>query len=334
MWTFSTIFTPWPSITRASTASPHHTTVFRGGAHRRLPFRVFGPQQDNDGAYAITQRGAGACRMHDTALPAAANDRSSRGLLPATAHVLSVPATLPSQYRIAIPADASSPGCAAHGRRVLPQVLFFCPPCRVSRPSFLTCGAHMDFKQLALAARTCRRFEEERPLQMADLEWLVDCARLTPCARNAQQLRYSLVGPGETCQRLFGMTKWAAALKDWGGPFPGERPTGFIVMSMPKNAGDLVWLDTGIAAQTINLAASSRDWGCCMIASFDHAGVSELVRLPEELRPTLVLGLGVAKEVRRVADVPESGALGYWRDADQVHYVPKLALDKLVLNRF
>ena len=41
-----------------------------------------------------------------------------------------------------------------------------------------------------------------------------------------------------------------------------------------------------------------------------------------------------AKEVRRVADVPESGALGYWRDADQVHYVPKLALDKLVLNRF
>ena len=67
----------------------------------------------------------------------------------------------------------------------------------------------MDFKQLALAARTCRRFEEERPLQMADLEWLVDCARLTPCARNAQQLRYSLVGPGETCRRLFGMTKWS-----------------------------------------------------------------------------------------------------------------------------
>lgn len=192
----------------------------------------------------------------------------------------------------------------------------------------------MDFKQLALAARTCRRFEEERPLQMADLEWLVDCARLTPCARNAQQLRYSLVGPGETCRRLFGMTNWAAALKDWGGPFPGERPTGFIVMSMPKNAGDLVWLDTGIAAQTIQLAASSRDWGCCMIASFDHTGVSELVQLPDDLRPTLVLGLGVAKEVRRVADVPENGALGYWRDAEQVHYVPKLALDKLILNRF
>lgn len=192
----------------------------------------------------------------------------------------------------------------------------------------------MDFKELALAARTCRRFEEGRPLCMADLEWLVDCARLTPCARNAQQLRYSLVGPGDTCLRLFGMTKWAAALKDWGGPFPGERPTGFIVLSLPRNSGDLSWLDTGIAAQTINLAASSRGWGCCMIAAFDHAAVAELVGLPGDRRPALVLGLGVAKEVRRVADVPENGALTYWRDADQVHYVPKLPLETLILNRF
>lgn len=257
--------------------------------------------------------------------------------VPATSHPPFLPqppspsvAAAPSSGMRLLSAAAALPTVDACSRRCY----FFVLPAGCPRRSLLTCGAHMDFKQLALAARTCRRFEEERPLQMADLEWLVDCARLTPCARNAQQLRYSLVGPGETCQRLFGMTKWAAALKDWGGPFPGERPTGFIVMSMPKSAGDLVWLDTGIAAQTINLAASSRDWGCCMIASFDHAGVSGLVQLPDELRPTLVLGLGVAKEVRRVADVPESGALGYWRDAEQVHYVPKLALDTLILNRF
>ena len=54
---------------------------------------------------------------------------------------------------------------------------------------------------VSLGARFRAALKEERPLQMADLEWLVDCARLTPCARNAQQLRYSLVGPGETCQR-------------------------------------------------------------------------------------------------------------------------------------
>lgn len=105
-------------------------------------------------------------------------------------------------------------------------------------------------------------------------------------------------------------------------------------MSMPKNAGDLVWLDTGIAAQTIQLAASSRDWGCCMIASFDHSGVSELVQLPDELRPTLVLGLGVAQGSAPRGRRTRKRRPGYWRDAEQVHYVPKLALDKLILNRF
>lgn len=310
--------------------------IFQGGRPRRLPFLVFDRPQQAIRQGSLHGAVPESCGRHDGSPTALRRQILSPSSIYVTAGLFALPASISRPCRTSHPDHAFRFAAAA-----LPTVdacsgrcYFFLLPAGRSRRSLLTCGAHMDFKQLALAARTCRRFEEERPLQMADLEWLVDCARLTPCARNAQQLRYSLVGPGETCRRLFGMTKWAAALKDWGGPFPGERPTGFIVMSMPKNAGDLVWLDTGIAAQTIQLAASSRDWGCCMIASFDHSGVSELVQLPDDLRPTLVLGLGVAKEVRRVADVPESGALGYWRDAEQVHYVPKLALDKLILNRF
>lgn len=30
----------------------------------------------------------------------------------------------------------------------------------------------MDFKELVEAARTCRRFEENKPLNMGDLDWL------------------------------------------------------------------------------------------------------------------------------------------------------------------
>ena len=44
----------------------------------------------------------------------------------------------------------------------------------------------MNFRELAVKARTCRRFYEDQPLTMADLEWLVDCARLAPSAKNAQ----------------------------------------------------------------------------------------------------------------------------------------------------
>ncbi len=119
----------------------------------------------------------------------------------------------------------------------------------------------MDFHALVTAARTCRRFEEDKPLNMADLEWLADCARLAPSARNAQDLRFVLVGPGDMCGRLFALTRWAGALRDWGGPQPGERPTGFIAILLPTKSNDLHLVDTGIAAQTMQLAAASRGWG-------------------------------------------------------------------------
>ena len=192
----------------------------------------------------------------------------------------------------------------------------------------------MDFKELVEAARTCRRFDEDKPLSMADLDSLTECARLAPSARNAQELRFILVGPGETCRKLFTLTRWAGALKDWGGPHPGERPTAFIAVLMPENGKELLCYDTGIACQTIQLAAASRGWGCCIIQSFDHKAAPELLDVPEGMKIALVLGLGVAKEKRRIAPMPADGSFGYWRDEQGVHYVPKRALADLVLKRF
>lgn len=192
----------------------------------------------------------------------------------------------------------------------------------------------MDFKALAEAARTCRRFEEDQPLNMTDLEWLADCARLAPSAKNAQELRFVLVGPGETCQKLFALTRWAGALKDWGGPHPGERPTGFMAILMPENGRELTCFDVGIAAQTIQLAATSRGWGCCMIQSFDHQAAPALLHVPQGLKMALVLGLGVAREKRMVTPLPADGSTTYWRDQDGVHHVPKRALEDLIAGRF
>ena len=192
----------------------------------------------------------------------------------------------------------------------------------------------MDFKVLAEAACTCRRFHEDQPLAMTDLEWLVDCARLAPSAKNAQELRFVLVGNGEACQKLFALTRWAGALKDWGGPHPGERPTAFVAILMPQSGKDLACFDVGIAAQTIQLAATSRGWGCCMIQSFDHQAAPALLNVPEDMKIALVLGLGAAKETRVVANLPESGATTYWRDAEGVHHVPKRSLEDLILARY
>ena len=192
----------------------------------------------------------------------------------------------------------------------------------------------MDFHALVTAARTCRRFEEDKPLNMADLEWLADCARLAPSARNAQDLRFVLVGPGDMCGRLFALTRWAGALKDWGGPQPGERPTGFIAILLPTKSNDLHLGDTGIAAQTMQLAAASRGWGCCIMQAFDHQAAPKLLAVPDAYTMALVLAFGVAKEKRVLAPMPTAGNAPYWRDAQGVHYVPKRALTDLILARY
>ena len=191
-----------------------------------------------------------------------------------------------------------------------------------------------EFHDLVLAARTCRRFVEDEPLSMNDLDWLVDCARLTPSARNAQVLRFSLVTKGDVCDELFRLTAWAGALKGAGTPGPGERPTAFIAIAAPKEGAKLAPYDAGIASETIQLAAATQGWGCCIIYSVNRAEAAPLLGLPAELELLLVLGLGVEKEVRAIAEMPADGSFNYWRDAAGVHHVPKRSLQELVIGRF
>lgn len=192
----------------------------------------------------------------------------------------------------------------------------------------------MDFLALAREARSCRRFDESAPLSQDDLDWLLECARSAPSARNAQQLRFITVRQGKVLDDLFPLTRWAGAFKDWNGPHPGERPTAFIAALMPERGGDLLCYDVGIACQTIQLAATSRGWGVCMIQSFDHGKVSGLLQPPAGFRIALLLGLGVAAEKRVIDDMPQDGSFTYWRDAEGTHHVPKRSLQELVIKAF
>lgn len=190
----------------------------------------------------------------------------------------------------------------------------------------------MDMKELVYGARTRRRFVENERLGLASLEWLTDCARVSPCSKNAQVLRYIAVFSPEACAELYPHLRWAGALKDWDGPMEGERPTGYIAILAPKGAGRLLHIDVGIAAQTLQLAAHARGWGCCMHASFDPIKCAEVLRVPADLNTELILAFGVAKETCAIAPMPSDGACAYWRDDMQVHHVPKRPLGEVLIS--
>jgi nitroreductase len=54
-----------------------------------------------------------------------------------------------------------------------------------------------------------------------------------------------------------------------------------------------MWMDIGLATQTLHLAAHDLGLGACPIGSFHHAGVSAFLGLPPQVEPVLLLALGI-----------------------------------------
>ncbi len=187
------------------------------------------------------------------------------------------------------------------------------------------------FAELIRAARTCRRFAAEKPLPEGFLRKMVDTVRLTSSCSNRQPLRYITVTRPETRAAVFPHIKWAAAIQ-WEGPAEDERPTGYVAICSVQEPALFVYYDTAIAAQTMQLYAADMGIGCCMINNFSRPGLREALAVPEAIEPMLVLAFGYPREERRLVEAKPGDSLKYWRDGNNVHYVPKLTLDQVLLG--
>jgi len=184
------------------------------------------------------------------------------------------------------------------------------------------------FKDLVKKARSYRRFDERVRVTEADLRELIEVARLAPSGGNMQTLRFRLLWTAEACATLFPNVAWAGYLKDWPGPAEGERPTAYIGILGPDGCN----ANTGIAAQTIQLAAAEMGIGACMIGSFSREPAREALHVPEDLKLQLIIALGRPAETIVLEDIPASASIEYYRDAEDVHHVPKIVADDLILG--
>ena len=186
-------------------------------------------------------------------------------------------------------------------------------------------------KSLILRNRSYRRFDEGHEISRDDLLEMVDAARLSASARNAQPLKYYLSNTREINEKIFSTVAWAGFLPDWPGPEPGERPSAYIVQLHDTTLGASYFCDDGIAAQSILLTAVEKDLGGCIIASVKKEKLSVLLHLPDHLAIVQVIALGKPVEQVVLEDMMD-GDIKYWRDENQVHHVPKRSLDELVIN--
>lgn len=188
------------------------------------------------------------------------------------------------------------------------------------------------FRDLVLANRSYRRFAEDVPVGEETLRELVDLARCSPSSGNTQSLKFVLSWTKERNDAIFPTLAWAGYLRDWSGPEVGERPSGYITILGDTRIRPKVQCDQGIAAQTILLGAAEKGLGGCMIGSVNRDALRQILSIPSEYDIILVIAVG--KPVERVVleDLPESGSIEYYRDADGVHHVPKRPLSEIILD--
>ncbi|MBQ9952485.1 MAG: nitroreductase family protein [Clostridia bacterium] len=189
------------------------------------------------------------------------------------------------------------------------------------------------FRDLVVKNRSYRGFDESYRIDRETLLELVDLTRFTAASANLQPLKYFVASEKEIVDQIQPLTKWAGSLSHLNLPYPGTRPTAFIVICQDESISASVGMlkDVGIVAQTITLGAAEKGLGCCMIGSFELAALKKLLNLPETIEPKLVIALGKPAETIVLTDA-EDGKTTYYRDEAGVHYVPKRKLEDILLG--
>jgi nitroreductase len=187
-------------------------------------------------------------------------------------------------------------------------------------------------RDLVLKNRSYRRFHEEVDIKIETLKELVDLARLSASAMNAQPLKCILSCDRRRNSLIFPHLVWATSLKTWPGPAEGERPSAYIVILGDTEISRFRDYDAGIAAQSILLGATENGLGGCMIANIRKEDLRKGLDISERYEILLVLALGKPREKVVIETVESDGDTEYWRDNEGVHHVPKRLLDDIIIE--
>ncbi|WP_031549389.1 nitroreductase family protein [Oribacterium sp. FC2011] len=192
------------------------------------------------------------------------------------------------------------------------------------------------FSELVAKNRSYRGYNEERKISEKELFEILDDARLVGSAANRQPVKYYISNDKTEVDEILKLTKWGGALPELHLPKFGTHPTAFVIMLQDTDIQpntQAVLIDVGIAAQTLLLSATEKGLGGLMIRNFELQPLTELLNLPENLVPIMVIALGEPAEKVKLVDIPKDGNINYYRDESGTHFVPKRKLEDIVIDK-
>nr|WP_321453234.1 nitroreductase family protein [uncultured Carboxylicivirga sp.] len=186
-------------------------------------------------------------------------------------------------------------------------------------------------KDLITKNRSYRRFYQDKQINKETLVELIDLARLSPSARNAQPLKYYISNDDETNEKIFHHLAWAGYLKEWNGPQKGEQPSAYIIVLNDTNISSNYFCDDGIASQSILLGAVEKELGGCIIGSVNRLQLQRELKINDSYKIVHVIALGYPKEEVELEKMKDNNHV-YWRDVNKKHHVPKRSIDEIIIS--
>jgi nitroreductase len=162
-----------------------------------------------------------------------------------------------------------------------------------------------EMLQLITGRQSDRKYEE-RPVEKEKLERIVEAARMSPSANNAQPWKFIVVTEPELIRKVAD----AASSKLLGmNVFVGQAPVQIIIVreksDTPTRAASIVkkrdysLIDIGIASENICLQAEAEGLGSCIIGWFDEKTLRKHLGIPSSRRAELIITIGYSASRQR-----------------------------------
>lgn len=188
--------------------------------------------------------------------------------------------------------------------------------------------------ELIKNTRTHRHFLNE-PVKENDILKILNAARFSGAGKNRQNLIYVYTVNDEKCKEIFKNISLGGALKIEEKPTINDRAKAYIAIVTDDTTNeDLATLNfnMGIVSQNIMLMARELGLGGCVIMSFKKKEVDKILELPENFSTKCLICFGKSDTEIEIVDIHSNEDSKYYRKSG-VHYVPKIILEDLILNK-
>ena len=149
----------------------------------------------------------------------------------------------------------------------------------------------MDLIRTIQERRSIRKYKDE-PIDDIAMEKIIDAARWAPNAGNYNSWRFIVITSAAQKKLLLNFC-----------PGMFDMPAAIVVICAKpkqkklKEATRLMYMaDCAIAAQNIVLTAYSLNIGSCIVISFADKALREILEIPEDVQPYLMVTLGYPGE--------------------------------------